>query len=83
MSLKDLKPGMNLSLAGKIISLIGAAVLGVCVETIGVTYVLLSSTFDELGQKELATDAIGELEGAVDELNAVLALLENGNGEKL
>jgi type I restriction enzyme M protein len=28
--------------------------------------------------EELATDAIAELEGAVDELNAVLALLENG-----
>jgi type I restriction enzyme M protein len=28
--------------------------------------------------EELATDAIGELEGAVEELNAVLALLENG-----
>jgi type I restriction enzyme M protein len=27
---------------------------------------------------ELATDAIGELEGVVEELNAVLALLENG-----
>jgi hypothetical protein len=26
----------------------------------------------------LATDAIAELEGAVEELNAVLALLENG-----
>lgn len=30
--------------------------------------------------EELATDAIGELETAVEELNAVLALLENGNG---
>ncbi len=30
--------------------------------------------------EELATDAIGELEDAVEELNAVLALLENGNG---
>jgi len=30
--------------------------------------------------EELATDAIGELDGAVEELNAVLALLENGNG---
>ena len=30
--------------------------------------------------EELATDAISELEGAVGELNAVLALLENGNG---
>jgi len=29
--------------------------------------------------EELATDAIGELEGAVEELGAVLALLENGN----
>jgi type I restriction enzyme M protein len=28
--------------------------------------------------EELATDAIAELEGAVEELNAVLALLENG-----
>jgi type I restriction enzyme M protein len=32
--------------------------------------------------EELATDAISELESAVDELNAVLALLENGNGGK-
>ena len=30
--------------------------------------------------EELATDAIGELEDAVEELNAVLGLLENGNG---
>jgi type I restriction enzyme M protein len=30
--------------------------------------------------EDLTTDAIGELEGAVEELNAVLALLENGNG---
>jgi len=30
--------------------------------------------------EELATDAIAELRGAVDELNGVLALLENGNG---
>jgi type I restriction enzyme M protein len=28
--------------------------------------------------EELATDAVAELEGAVEELNAVLALLENG-----
>jgi len=36
---------------------------------------------DELPEpEELATDAIAELEGAVEELNAVLALLENGNG---
>src|SRR5262249_49455015 len=28
--------------------------------------------------EELAADAISELEGAVEELNAVLALLENG-----
>jgi type I restriction enzyme M protein len=33
---------------------------------------------DELPEpEELATDAIAELEGAVEELNAVLALLEN------
>jgi type I restriction enzyme M protein len=32
--------------------------------------------------EELATDAIGELETAVEELNAVLALLENGNGAR-
>ena len=33
------------------------------------------------GQEALAIDhAIGELEGAVEELNAVLVLLENGNG---
>ena len=30
--------------------------------------------------EELTTDAISELEGAVEELNAVLVLLENGNG---
>jgi type I restriction enzyme M protein len=30
--------------------------------------------------EELATDAISELEAAVEELNAVLVLLENGNG---
>ena len=30
--------------------------------------------------EELATEAIGELEEAVNELNSVLALLENGNG---
>lgn len=30
--------------------------------------------------EELATDAIAELENAVEELNAILALLENGNG---
>jgi hypothetical protein len=30
---------------------------------------------------ELATDAIAELEGAVEELNAVLVLLENGKVE--
>ena len=30
--------------------------------------------------EELATDAISELEGAVEELNAVLVLLENGSG---
>ncbi len=36
---------------------------------------------DELPEpEELATDAIAELEGAVDELERVLALLENGNG---
>jgi hypothetical protein len=29
---------------------------------------------------EYATDAIAELQGAVEELNAILALLENGNG---
>jgi hypothetical protein len=29
----------------------------------------------------LATDAIAELEGAVEELNAVLVLLENGKVE--
>jgi type I restriction enzyme M protein len=31
--------------------------------------------------EELATDAIAELLGAVEELNAVLALLENGSGK--
>src|SRR5205823_5350634 len=34
---------------------------------------------DELPEpEELATDAIAELEGAVEELNGVLAMLENG-----
>jgi type I restriction enzyme M protein len=32
--------------------------------------------------EELATDAISELQAAVEELNQVLALLENGNGGK-
>jgi type I restriction enzyme M protein len=32
--------------------------------------------------EDLATDAISELEAAVEELNQVLALLENGNGSK-
>jgi type I restriction enzyme M protein len=32
--------------------------------------------------EELVTDAISELEAAVDDLNQVLALLENGNGGK-
>ena len=31
---------------------------------------------------ELATDAIAELQSAIQELNAVLAALENGNGVK-
>ena len=36
---------------------------------------------DELPEpEELATDAIAELEGAVEDLNAVITLLENGNG---
>lgn len=36
---------------------------------------------DELPEpEELATDAIAELESAVEELNAVLSLLENGSG---
>ena len=39
---------------------------------------------DELRQlEELATDAIGELQEAVGELNAVLGLLENSNGEEV
>jgi type I restriction enzyme M protein len=32
--------------------------------------------------EELAADAIAELEGAVEELNAILTLLENGNGSE-
>ncbi len=35
---------------------------------------------EPLDPTEYATDAIGELEGAVEELNAILILLENGNG---
>src|SRR5438876_563879 len=36
---------------------------------------------DELPEpEELATDAIAELEAAVEELNAIVVLLENGNG---
>ena len=36
---------------------------------------------DELPElEEPATDAIAELQGVVEELNAVLAALENGNG---
>src|SRR5262249_3658740 len=38
---------------------------------------------DELPEpEELATDAIAELEGAVEELNAILRVLENGNAEQ-
>jgi type I restriction enzyme M protein len=38
---------------------------------------------DELPEpEELATDAIAELKAAVGELNNILSLLENGNGEK-
>ena len=33
--------------------------------------------------EELTTDAIAELEGAVEELNAVHTLLENGNGGEM
>jgi len=33
--------------------------------------------------EELATDAIAELEGALEELNAVLLLLENSNEEAI
>jgi type I restriction enzyme M protein len=37
---------------------------------------------DDLGEpEELATDAIAELTAAVEELNGVLALLDNGNGK--
>jgi len=32
--------------------------------------------------EELVTDAIAELENAVNELNAMAVLLENGNGVK-
>jgi len=39
---------------------------------------------DELPEpEELATDAIAELEGAVEDLNAIMRLLENGNGAKV
>ena len=38
---------------------------------------------DELPEpEELATDAIAELKAAVGELNNILSLLENGNGER-
>ena len=41
------------------------------------------SAGDDLPEpEELATDAIAELQGAIDELNAVLTALENGNGAK-
>ena len=33
--------------------------------------------------EELATDAITELEGAVEELNAVIAMLDKGNGDQV
>lgn len=37
--------------------------------------------FDDLGEPdELATDAIAELEAAIEELNAAISALENGNG---
>jgi len=39
---------------------------------------------DELPEpEELATDAIAELEGAVEELNALIAMLENDNGVEI
>jgi len=39
---------------------------------------------DEMPEpEELATDALSELAGAVEELNAVLALLEDGNGAEV
>ncbi len=34
----------------------------------------------DIEPQELATDAIAELEVAVEELNAIVAMLENGNG---
>ena len=74
---------MNLSLSGKIISLIGAAVLGVCLVTLGATYFLLSSTFNELGQKELATDADvvqGQISQMTGKVSAVAALIANNPG---
>lgn len=37
---------------------------------------------DDLNWDETAAAVIGELEAAVEELNAVLVLLENGNGGK-
>jgi methyl-accepting chemotaxis protein len=67
MSMKNLKIGMNMSLSGKIISLIGASVLGVCVATIVATYILLSGTFNELGRKEMAAD-IDVVQGQLDQM---------------
>lgn len=41
----------------------------------------LNDAADLLEPEELAADAISELESAVEELNAVLSLLESGNGD--
>ena len=43
----------------------------------------LDDADEVLVPEELATDAIGELEGAVEELNAILAMLDNGNGAEV
>jgi type I restriction enzyme M protein len=40
----------------------------------------LDDAADLLEPEELATDAISELESAVEDLNAIIGLLENGNG---
>ena len=70
----------NLSLSGKIIAIVGAVIIGVCVLTIVVTYYLLSSTFDDLGRKELATDANvvqGQIDLMTEKVSTVAALVAN------
>ncbi len=73
----------DLSISGKIIGLIVAAVLGVTVASFGTTYYFLSQTFDELGKKELAKDADviqGQIENLREKISALAAFSANTPG---